>query len=771
MTGSDKTTYILAATLFGSALYASSFYNYNLFHSIVELFSIVIAFSIFTIAWNTRRISPNAYLLFIGISFFFVACLDLLHLLGYKGMGVFAGNGANLATQLWIAARYLQSISLFAATFVINRKLRILPLGAIYVVATTFLLLSIFSGFFPDTFIEGKGLTSFKITSEYLISLILLAAIYSLKKKQSLFDRPEADLLIWSMIATIAAEMAFTLYTDVYGLLNLLGHLCKVISFYLIYAAIIKTNLKKPYETMVIEINDRKLAEQKLREAEEKYRTLAENSRDMIYRMSLPNGVYEYVSPASTDIFGYTPDDFYHTPVLIREAIHPDWREYFAKQWALLLTGDVPTHYEYQIIHKNGEVRWLNQRNVLVRDQRDNPVAIEGIVTDVTEKQRLEDQLRQSQKMEAIGKLAGGVAHDFNNILTVFITYGSMLKDKLKHDAVLMSYAERIVESTERAEDLTRGLLAFSRKQTLALKPIDLNDAVRTAVKLLHRLIGEDIDVKIALADRQLIVMADNSQIGQVLMNLATNARDAMPRGGLLSIQTEIMRLGDGDVKSGEVDAVGEYACISVSDNGTGMDKATRERIFEPFFTTKEVGKGTGLGLSIIYGIIKQHSGTIRVYSETGQGTRFKIYLPLLHTTITPSEETVPATQGGSETILFAEDSTDVRESVRVTLEEAGYRVIEAVDGEQAIKEFLKHQTDISLLLTDVIMPKKNGKEVYEAIRAVKPGIRVLFLSGYTADIITSKGLLDEGWQLMHKPASPDSLKRKIREILDRKQE
>ncbi len=397
------------------------------------------------------------------------------------------------------------------------------------------------------------------------------------------------------------------------------------------------------------------------------------------------------------------------------------------------------------------------------------------ILLDVTDRKRAEDesailkaQLGQAQKMEAIGRLAGGIAHDFNNLLTAIIGYGSLLKINMAKDDPLMAYVEQILSSSEKAANLTQQLLAFSRKQIISPRPVNLNEVIKRAEKLLLRLIGEDIEFKTILADKDLTVMADSGQIEQVLMNLATNARDAMPRGGLLTIETELVELDKEYMKTHAVEAPGIYARISVTDTGIGMDEKTRERIFEPFFTTKEMGRGTGLGLAIVYGIIKQHNGYINVYSEPGKGTTFRIYIPLIKPEFKEAESIVlPAPKGGTETILTAEDDAEVRRLTKEVLENFGYKIIEAVNGADAINKFIENKDRIQLLLFDLIMPKKNGKEAYEEIRKVMPDIKVLFTSGYTADIIHEKGILEEGINFIPKPVSPDDLLRKIREVLD----
>ncbi len=523
------------------------------------------------------------------------------------------------------------------------------------------------------------------------------------------------------------------------------------------------------------DITKRKLAEEALRESDMKFRAVFENSRDAIGIAK--KGMHFFANPAYLRLFGYeSNEEIVGTSIL--ENIATSHRQQVIENIQRRTAGEpIPplyvargrktdgTEFFMEISASTFELQGEIYTVANIRDITEQLRAVE-------EKAMLENQLRQAQKMEAIGQVAGGIAHDFNNLLTIFGTYGSILSRKLKNDDVLRTYAERIMEATEKAAGLTQSLLAFSRKQTITLKPVDLNKIIRKVEHFLYRIIGEDIELRTSLAGTELAVMADPGQIEQVLMNLATNARDAMPQGGLLTIHSETMQLADADVKAGDVEKAGIYARISVADTGQGMDKATVEKIFEPFFTTKEVGKGTGLGLAIVYGIIKQHSGTIRVYSEPGKGTIFKIYLPLTQSAIAKSgRDALPGPRGGHETILLVEDNTAVRASIKVILEDGGYKVIEAVDGDDAIAEFYRHRDEIMLLLTDVIMPKKNGKEVYEAIKSIRPDIKALFISGYTADIINSKGLLDEGLQLMHKPPAPDALQRKIREILDNREE
>jgi PAS domain S-box-containing protein len=391
-----------------------------------------------------------------------------------------------------------------------------------------------------------------------------------------------------------------------------------------------------------------------------------------------------------------------------------------------------------------------------------------GVGLDISERKRLEEQLRHAQKIESIGTLAGGIAHDFNNILTAIIGYGNLLNMKMPIDDPLRHNVDQILSSAGRAAQLTQGLLAYSRKQIINPQPVDLNELVRKLERFLARLIGEDVELMTALTDKDATVQADSGQIEQVLMNLATNARDAMPDGGILHIDTDRIDLDDEFARAHPGSRPGKYVLISVTDSGVGMDENTREKIFEPFFTTKEVGKGTGLGLSMVYGIVKQHNGYINVASGVGKGTTFSIYLPAVQAEITQAKLLdTDSVKEGTETILVAEDDEAIRGLAKDMLEEFGYTVILAEDGEDAVNKFRDRSDTIQLLLLDMIMPKKNGKEVYEEIKGMKPDIKAIFLSGYTADLIQKRGVLEEGLNFIVKPFAINALLDEVRLVLD----
>ncbi len=526
---------------------------------------------------------------------------------------------------------------------------------------------------------------------------------------------------------------------------------------------------------------------------EERFRSVAQSASDAIISIDSHGNIVFWNQRAVT-MFGLSPDDAIGKP--ITSIIPERYREAHKKG-----IGRVISTGESNIIGKTVELVGLRKDGSefplelsLSKWKTKEGIFFSGIVRDITDRKNAEDELKkhrsrleelvkertdelvkvneelqQAQKMQAIGHLAGGIAHDFNNILTAIIGYGTLLKTQAGEDTALRHYAGQILSSSERAANLTRGLLAFGRKQIINPQPVNLNDIVSRIEKLLSRVIGEDIELKTALADKKLIIMADSGQIEQVVMNLCTNARDAMPNGGLLAIETGTFKADEDYAKRKLFEKTGDYAVLSVTDTGIGMDEKTRKMIFEPFFTTKDVGKGTGLGLSIVYGIIKQHDGYINVYSEPGKGTTFKIYFPLTESNIEESPvKAMPKPKGGTETIMVAEDNTEVRNFIKDALERVGYRIIEAVDGEDAIKVFNENRDKIHLLLLDTIMPKKNGREVYEKIKALNPGIKPLFMSGYTADIIHNKGMLETGLNFIPKPVMPNELLRKVREVLDK---
>jgi PAS domain S-box-containing protein len=521
----------------------------------------------------------------------------------------------------------------------------------------------------------------------------------------------------------------------------------------------------------VRDITGRKQVGRALIESENRYKKLVESVTDYMYTVEVSNGraVSTRYGPGCVTVTGYTSADYENNPDLWHRMIFEEDRKFVIAKAEAILAGVAVAPFEHRIIHKDGSLRWVRNTPVPRHSFDGLLLAYDSLITDITPVKMLENQLRQAQKMEAVGQLAGGVAHDFNNILTAIIGYANLLLMKMAQTDICRTYVDNILSSAEKAAHLTHSLLAFSRKQIIDLKPVNVNEIITRVEKLLCRVIGEDIEFKTRLSSANLIVLADSIQIEQILMNLATNARDAMPDGGALLLETDSLELGEEFVRAHSYGKPGRYAIIAVSDTGVGMNTSVKSRIFEPFFTTKEVGKGTGLGLAMVYGIVKQHNGYIHVYSETGQGTTFKVYLPLI---ASPADDETThrddAVKGGSETVLLAEDDSSVRKLTKSVLEDFGYTVIEAVDGEDAVRKFNENRDTASLLVLDIIMPKKNGKETYEEIRKIKPGIKTLFTSGYTADVMHQKRILETGLDFIVKPTAPTAFLKKVRQVLDR---
>jgi len=477
-------------------------------------------------------------------------------------------------------------------------------------------------------------------------------------------------------------------------------------------------------------------------------------------------GDIEFVNPRFTQISGYHESEMIgRNPRLLKAGKTPP--EVYQNLWSTITSGRVWTGEIYNR-KKNGETYWEHATISPIRNGAGVISHYMAFMESMTERKRLEEQLRQAQKMEAIGQLAGGVAHDFNNILTVIMGFGQMVQHAMNADDPKRGHLDQILDAADRAAHLTKSLLAFSRKQVMRLLQVELNELARKHTKFLTRIIGEDVTLKTVFSEEPLTVLADGGQIEQVLMNLATNARDAMHGGGELCITTQPVQLGKEFYQQHGYGTPGRYALITVSDNGAGMNAETREKIFEPFFTTKEPGRGTGLGLSIVYGIIKQHGGYITMQSQPGLGTTFNIYLPLVaekKQCVEKAATLVP--RGGTETVLVVEDDPAVRNLVESVLKRYGYTVLLAESGAEAIALFESKWQDIDLALLDVIMPKMNGKQVCEKLRQRSPRLKVLFLSGYTADLIQGKGIPVEGIDIINKPAKPIELARKIREMLD----
>jgi PAS domain S-box-containing protein len=519
----------------------------------------------------------------------------------------------------------------------------------------------------------------------------------------------------------------------------------------------------QPIILLAIEdITERKRLEDLLAESEERYRRIFETASDGILLLEKHKGNIAHANPAIGKMLGYSEAE------LVGKnfqdiGITLDMSD-FPKVMQTLDNNGIINYDDVPVKTKSGQ--YIDTDIYMV----DRARLAQCNIREVTERKKLEEQLRQAQKMEAVGLLAGGIAHDFNNILSAIVGYGYLLQTGMRIDDPLKENVDQILVAADRAAEVTHSLLAFSRKQILNPKPVNIKSLLKRFEKFISRLIGEDIELKAFYPDEDVICLADAGQIEQALLNLATNARDAMPHGGRLTLDTQLEELDDSFIRVHGYGEPGMFAVISVSDTGLGMGKEILDQIFEPFFTTKEHGKGTGLGLAMAYGIIKQHNGYINVYSEPARGTTFRIYLPAIKSTeeIIVKTAIEPLSSHGNETILVAEDDGAIRKLFSTVLQAYGYKVILAEDGKEAVRKFTENKDNIQLVMLDMIMPKMGGKEVYDEIKTISPDVKTLFSSGYTADRIDKDSMLKEGFDFIMKPASPKDLLKKIREVLDK---
>jgi PAS domain S-box-containing protein len=517
----------------------------------------------------------------------------------------------------------------------------------------------------------------------------------------------------------------------------------------------------------------RKQAQADLQESMHFIQQITDATPSLIYMLDVNQRRFVYGNRATTTIMGYEMSEIEQMgDAYLLEHLHVDDLARLSERLARyndVQDGEI-VETAFRIKHRDGEWRWLYSRETIFSRQPDGaPRLILGLAQDVTDHKRLEEQLMQAQKMEAVGRLAGGVAHDFNNLLTAIIGYSQITLFKLATDDPLRREIEEIIKAGERAAALTSQLLAFSRKQVLNPQVLNLNQMIENMSKMVRRVIGEDIELETMLGSPLGQVKVDPGQIDQVLLNLVINARDAMPEGGKITIETTNVYLDEEYARTHVAVQTGAYVMLAISDTGVGMDAFTRARIFEPFFTTKSVDKGTGLGLSTVYGIVTQTGGHIWVYSEVNQGTVFKIYLPRVdEVAIAEGEVEERSDLQGHETVLVVEDEMQVSRLIVKVLKEHGYKVLEASRAEDALNLVAAQRNEnIDLLLTDVIMPGMSGKTLATQFRVIRPNTKILFISGYTDNAIVHHGILDPGIAFVQKPFTPHALTRKVREILD----
>ena len=876
---------LIAIALVG--LWLVSRRNYVLFHSVVEVLSVVVGCGVFMVTWHSRRFHRNSFLLLLGMAYLYVAGLDFLHALAYTGMGVFPGYGADLPTQLWLAARYVESLSLLLAVLLLGRRVRSRWVVLGYTVVASLLLASIFWwGIFPACFVDGTGLTAFKTTSEYVICAILVVSIVLLLRKRQEFDPAVLGLLVASMAVTIASELAFTLYVDPYGVANMVGHLLKVISVYLLYLAVVRTGLLNPYDLLfgnlkkgqealaqseeryrtlmeqmpdgvcvhdngrivfsneshwrmlgfdsadeiigadgfdfiapesqeavreriatrlrgedvpdryeirsrrrdgstfyseviaramkldghtvvqviLRDISERKRADRTLQESEERYRSLFEAANDAIFLADPETGTILGANSKAADLLGRPLKEIIG---MHQSALHPEGE---ARHYAAIFRDHVAhgggAIGNIRVAHSSGRIIPVEINASLVEIAGEK--ILFGIFRDVSDRRELEAQLVRAQKMESMGTLAGGVAHNFNNLLGAILGNVELAKLRLGDAKDAQQFLDRAAESCDRAARLAQQLLSVSRREPGEKTICVVHSLVDGLCQALGLMLDSNIRIDWEVTDPDCRIDADYTEIEQALMNICLNARDAMPRGGALRITADVAHLPPQFCDIHKDMTPGRHVCICITDTGTCMDKETLARIFDPFFTTKEPGKGTGLGLSTAYGTVVNHGGCVDVESEVGKGTRFRIYLPVAEKSAESEPETAaPDPLKGHETILVVDDEESIRRVTRAGLESLGYTVLLAEDGAKAVEIHQKEREQIDLVLLDYIMPEMDGEETYRRLKQIDPCVRVVAVSGYD-EKSKVKPLLDAGVDgFLHKPYHLPELSQALRQVLD----
>jgi len=750
-------------------LIAVSHYNYLLFHTLVELFSIIVGVLMLVVAFYTHAFSRENFLLYLGAGYFWVAILDLIHTLLYKGMNIYSSGILDDFVQFWIASRYTESFILLVAPIFLLRKVSIARVFIGYGAIALLISIIIMSHHFPTTFVEGEGLTDFKIFSEYIICFILLMALGNLWFHRAFLKDGLFPFLTIAIVLTIFSELAFTSFISVYGPANLIGHIFKLFSFWIIFYSIVRLSLQEPYEKLV--------------ESETRFRNLFKVMPVALGEVS-DNGHIGNLNDQFIQTFGYTREDI---PTLdewwqlaypndeYRQSVQEIWGK--AVQTASELNQALKPN-EFEVTCKNGEVRLIEISGVpLGRDFLS--IFIDLTEQKATEQERLQmqSQLEHTQRLDSLGILAGGIAHDFNNILTSIMGNAALAERKaMKSPQDMPRYLSNIVQSSEKAANLCKQMLAYSGKGRFEVRVIDLSATVEETSRLLEVSISKGVVLKYALAEKLPSVEADIAQIQQVIMNLVLNASDAIgKKSGVISIGTGLMQADSAYLSQTSIDdhlPDGRYVYLEVSDTGAGMDKETQARLFEPFFTTKFTGHG--LGMSAVQGIIRGHKGAIKVYSELGRGSTFKVLFPmsgLEADRVNISKNAVSSEENASKfsgTILIVDDEETVRETASMMLEEMGFDILTAADGEDGVKVYRAHQTEIVAVLLDMTMPKMDGQACFRELRRINENVKVILSSGYNeqeaTSLFTGKGLAG----FIQKPYSPDFLEGKIQIALNR---
>ncbi|HIJ78749.1 MAG: response regulator [Desulfobulbaceae bacterium] len=798
-------------------LYLASQYSYLLFHLITEFFSITITAAMFLFAWNTRRLQDNDYPLFLGIAYLFIGTLDLAHTVSYSGMNVIPDLRIDTATQLWVGTRYIESISLLIAPYFFKNKLHTNYCFFVFSLITATLIFIIFAtNLFPTCFVMGIGLTPFKKISEYLICLILSVAVAVLYKHKNMVTTGIFRLLASSIILTIFSELFFTFYISLYGISNQIGHYFKIISFYLIYRAIVATGLTRPYDLLFRnlkqneknlericlelesrvnertkdllltnrmlrqEMEDKEQAQLALKNSEQRYRRLFENSpvclrvedfsevKNYLQTLTIPHGegfsLYLDHHPEITERAAalIKIKDINKATLLLfnarkKEEFLQNHQKTTTKQYHQFLQKILKTIYAKKTSMEGDTILQSLDNSPLdvsiiwsaTTTNKDCDYAnILVSIVDLTqrkinekEKIMLEGKLRHGQKMEALGTLAGGIAHDFNNILASISGYGEMILDEINDpQAPAYHFCQNILIAGDKAKDLVRHILAFSRQTEI--KKIIFSPAaiIKETIKLIRASIPATIEIHDQIDPNCGTIFADPTQFHQIVMNLCTNAYQAMDDSkGILSISISKVILNKDTFKKGTVTNTGPHIMLSVRDTGGGIDKAIQEKIFDPYFTTKEIDTGTGLGLAIVHAIVEEHGGMISVKSEPGKGSEFKVYLPATKNDLNIPTDNKELPTVGQGQILFVDDDLMLLEMGAIMMEKLGYTVTTANNGNNALNLFENQPDLFDIVVTDMTMPGMTGLELAKKILAQRNNIPIILCTGFSHMVTAEK--------------------------------
>lgn len=867
--------YWLVPVIISLVLISISTVNFLFFHVLAEFFAITIAILASVVAWNMYPFTRNNYLMYLGCGYFWIGLLDLLHTVSYKGMSIIPDAGSNMATQFWIGTRYLEAILLLTAPWFLNHRFKRSYFFSAFGVAALIITSLIVLGFFPEGFIEGKGLTDFKVYSEYLIIFMLAISIRYIYVKREFLDHRIVNILIISVVFTMFAELAFTFYVSLYGLSNIAGHIFKIFSFWLIFQAVIKTTLEEPFlaisrsattydavpdATIVVDkkgiIHEANKAALSLSGLSNK-NLIGKSNHDIFHAKSINTenceicqAIINNASLRSLEVEIDNKGTFYDfslsritgasglegTVEVVRDiterknvedAINEldilknsiienlpsmvfvkDARDKFehsyvewnkaAEEITGLLKKDIVGKNDFDLwpkeeakffINKDNEVmsggesieikqeplttshkgvRTLHTKKVPIFDKSGNAKYLLGISEDITDQLKTEEMLRRSQKMDAVGQMSGGIAHDFNNQLGVVLGYTDLLLEQDIPEAQV-SWLNSVRVAAERCSELTQQLLIFSRSGNVDKETIDVNTTISEIEVMIQRTITPEVKVQYFLSKNLWNTEVNIGGFKDAILNLILNARDAMPNGGTLTIETTNIILNKSNIGSFSNIKEGEYVEVVINDSGEGMSQDVYEHVFEPFFTTKDVGQGTGLGLSMVYGFVRRYGGDILLTTKQGKGSTFRIYLPrsselepLLSDSSSTKEKVFPI---GTEKILIVDDEISLLKFAEQLLKSWGYNVFCAENATEALDVLKNKQVD--LLFTDIVMPGDlNGYELSTKALEINPKIKILTTSGYAGK---SGDNTKYDFEMIAKPYKSLDLAEKLRQQLDAK--